>query len=109
MMLAGAVVGGGVELVDVLLLPPPDAPELPLWPPIVLVMRLVEVVVERTRLVPRTTVVKTDVMTVTEGEADAVEFPLAVGCAEPLLPLLGACVLPEWAFCPDVEGPLDVD
>ncbi len=60
-----------------------------------LVMRLVEVIVERTRLVPSTTVVKTDVMTVTEGEADAVEFPVAVGCAEPPLPLLDACVLPD--------------
>lgn len=60
-----------------------------------LVMRLVEVIVERTRFVPRTTVVKTEVMTVTEGEADAAEEPDAVGCVEPVLPLLDACVLPD--------------
>ena len=58
-------------------------------------MRLVEVIVESTRLVPSTTVVNTEVMTVTEGEAGAAELPDAVACVEPLPTLLDACVLPD--------------
>lgn len=82
-MLAGAVVGGEEE-VEVELWPPdvPDEPPLWLGGAIVLVIRLVEVIVERTRLVPSVTVVKTEVMIVTEGVAEAVEFPPPVGCVE---------------------------
>ncbi len=40
-----------------------------------LVLRTVDVIVDRTRLVPRTAVVKTEVMTVMDGPALWVLFP----------------------------------
>ena len=42
----------------------------------VLVISWVEVMVDSTRLLPRATVVNTEVMTVMDGEAAAVLFPL---------------------------------
>ena len=93
MMLAGAVVGGEVE-VEVEFWPADDPPLWLGWAN-VLVIRSVEVIVERTRLEPSTTVVKTEVIVVTEGVAEAVEFPLPVGCVE------FPDAFPDAVCCPD--------
>lgn len=96
-MLTGAVVGGGREEVDVFAGAPEDPPLVPLLAgAMVLVMSWVEVTVDSTRLLPRTTVVNTEVMTVMDGVAEAVLFPppdVWLPEADPVW--LGWALLPE--------------